>query len=64
MDWISSHRHFRAGLIMLTGAITYFAVGAALRPLQDLGSGLTRMRKGNYDDLIPVSGPPEIRRSQ
>jgi two-component system sensor histidine kinase UhpB len=21
------------------------------------------MRKGNYDDLIPVSGPPEIRRS-
>jgi two-component system sensor histidine kinase UhpB len=52
-----------AGLIVLTGAITYFAVGAALRPLHDLGSGLTRMRRGNYDDLIPVSGPPEIRRS-
>jgi two-component system sensor histidine kinase UhpB len=52
-----------AGLIVLTGAIAYSTVGVALRPLQDLGAGLTRMRKGNYDDLIPVSGPPEIRRS-
>jgi two-component system sensor histidine kinase UhpB len=52
-----------AGLIVLTGVIAYFTVGAALRPLQDLGAGLTRMREGNYDDLIPVSGPPEIRRS-
>jgi two-component system, NarL family, sensor histidine kinase UhpB len=52
-----------AGLIVLTGVIAYFTVGAALRPLQDLGAGLTRMRKGNYDDLIPVSGPPEIRKS-
>jgi two-component system sensor histidine kinase UhpB len=50
-------------LIVLTGAIAYFTVGAALRPLQDLGAGLTRMRNGNYDDLIPVSGPPEIRKS-
>jgi two-component system, NarL family, sensor histidine kinase UhpB len=52
-----------AGLIVLTGVIAYFTVGAALRPLQDLGAGLTRMRKGDYDDLIPVSGPPEIRKS-
>jgi two-component system sensor histidine kinase UhpB len=43
--------------------IAYFTVGAALRPLQDLGAGITRMRRGNYDDLIPVSGPPEIRKS-
>ena len=51
------------GLILLTGLIAYFTVGAALQPLQDLGAGLTRMREGNYDDLIAVSGPPEIRRS-
>ena len=52
-----------AGLILLTGLIAYFTVGAALRPLRDLGAGLTRMRKGNYNALIPVAGPPEIRRS-
>jgi two-component system sensor histidine kinase UhpB len=50
-------------LIVLTGAIAYFTLGAALRPLQDLGEGLTRMRNGNYDDRIPESGPPEIRKS-
>jgi two-component system sensor histidine kinase UhpB len=52
-----------AALIVLTGVIAYFTVGAALRPLQDLGAGITRIRRGNYDDLIPVSGPPEIRKS-
>ena len=51
------------GLLVLTGVIAYFTVGAALQPLQDLGAGLTRMGKGNYDDLIRVSGPPEIRKS-
>src|ERR1700709_2531263 len=52
-----------AGLLALTAAIAYFTVGAALRPPQDLGAGLARMRNGNYDDLIPVSGPPEVRNS-
>ncbi|HEY0567955.1 MAG TPA: histidine kinase, partial [Xanthobacteraceae bacterium] len=51
------------GLILLTGVIAYFTAGAALRPLQDLGQGLTRMREGKYDELIPASGPPEIRKS-
>jgi two-component system sensor histidine kinase UhpB len=51
------------GLILLTGVIAYFTAGAVLRPLQDLGDGLTRMRKGNYDEFIPASGPPEIRKS-
>src|ERR1700704_2245284 len=37
-----------AGLIVLTGVIAYLTVGAAIRPLQDLGAGLTRLRKGNY----------------
>jgi two-component system sensor histidine kinase UhpB len=52
-----------AGLILLTGVIAYFTVGAAVRPLQHLGEGLTRMRRGNYHERIPASGPPEIRKS-
>lgn len=50
------------GLVLLTGAIAYFAAGTALRPLEELGKGLTRMRKGSYDEFIPVSGPPEMRK--
>ncbi|MBO4225881.1 histidine kinase [Bradyrhizobium neotropicale] len=50
-------------LTLLTGTIAYFTSGAVLRPLQDLGEGLTRMRGGDYKQLIPPSGPPEIRRS-
>jgi two-component system sensor histidine kinase UhpB len=52
-----------SSLILLTGVIAYFTAGAALRPLRQLGEGLTRMREGNYDELIPASGPPEIRKS-
>src|SRR4051812_18999502 len=51
------------GLGVLTAAIAYFTTGAALGPLQQLGAGLTRMRKGDYDHLIPLCGPPEIRKS-
>jgi two-component system sensor histidine kinase UhpB len=51
------------GLLVLTGVIAYFTAGAALAPLRDLGAGLTRMRNGNYGELIPASGPPEIRNS-
>jgi signal transduction histidine kinase len=47
----------------LTGAIAYATAGSALRSLQNLGGGLTRMRHGNYKQLIPVSGPVEIRQS-
>lgn len=52
-----------AVLTVATGAIAWFAVGTALRPLQDLADGLTRIRNGSYGTLIPVAGPPEIRRS-
>jgi two-component system sensor histidine kinase UhpB len=52
-----------AGLALLTGMIAHFIAGAALGPLRDLEQGLTRMRQGNYEKLIPASGPPEIRRS-
>jgi two-component system sensor histidine kinase UhpB len=34
-----------------------------LRPLQNLGDGLTRMRSGDYAQQIAPAGPPEIRRS-
>ena len=50
-------------LMLLTGAIAHFAARSALRPLQNLGDGLTRMRTGDYEQPIPASGPPEIRKS-
>jgi signal transduction histidine kinase len=45
----------------LTGVIAYLFAGSALRPLQNLGAGLTRMQRGDYVTPIPVAGPPEIR---
>jgi two-component system sensor histidine kinase UhpB len=50
-------------LALLTGTIAYFIAGTALRPLQQLALGLTRMSKGNYGELILPAGPPEIRQS-
>ncbi|WP_375157509.1 histidine kinase [Bradyrhizobium sp. RDT46] len=52
-----------AVLMLLTGIIAYIFAGSALQPLQQLGEGLTRMRRGDYAKPIPVGGPPEIRRS-
>ena len=50
-------------LMLLTGAIAHFASRSALRPLQSLGDGLTRMRSGDYEQPIAPAGPPEIRKS-
>lgn len=50
-------------LMALTAGVAYFIAGGVLRPLVELGSGLTRMRGGRYDEAIPVAGPPEIQRS-
>ncbi|WP_027574315.1 histidine kinase [Bradyrhizobium sp. WSM1743] len=50
-----------AMLMVLTGTIAYVLAGSVLRPLQDLGEGLTRIRRGDYTRPIPVGGPPEIR---
>jgi two-component system sensor histidine kinase UhpB len=52
-----------AALTLVTLAITYLTVDAALKPLRDLGSGLARLRDGHYFGKIPCSGPPEIRES-
>lgn len=43
-----------AVLMVLTGTIAYLFARSALRPLQDLGAGLTRMRRGDYATPIPV----------
>jgi signal transduction histidine kinase len=50
-------------LMLLTWAIAHFAARSALRPLQSLGDGLTRMRTGDYEQPIAAAGPPEIRKS-
>lgn len=50
-------------LMLLTGTITYVFAESTLRPLQQLGEGLTRIRRGDYATPIPVGGPPEIRQS-
>jgi len=50
-------------LMLLTTAIAHFTARSALQPLQNLGDGLTRMRTGNYEQLIAPAGPPEIRKS-
>jgi two-component system sensor histidine kinase UhpB len=49
-------------LTLVTLVITYLTVDAALRPLRELGTGLARLRDGNYDKIV-CSGPPEIRES-
>jgi two-component system sensor histidine kinase UhpB len=52
-----------AALTLVTLAITYLTVDAALKPLRDLGHGLARLRDGHYAGTIPCSGPPEIAES-
>jgi two-component system sensor histidine kinase UhpB len=52
-----------AALTLVTLAITYLTVDAALKPLRELGNGLARLRDGHYGERIACSGPPEIRES-
>jgi len=54
---------FVIALAGLTALVARVVAGSALRPLQNLGDGLTRMRRGDYAQPIPVEGPPEIRQS-
>jgi two-component system sensor histidine kinase UhpB len=49
-------------LMLLTGSLAHFTAGSAIKSLQRLGEGLTRMRTGHYERPIPPSGPPEIRK--
>jgi signal transduction histidine kinase len=50
-------------LMLLAALSAWLTTGTALRPLAQLGAGLTRMRNGDYDTAIAVAGPPEIRKS-
>ena len=50
-------------LMLLSGVIAHVTSNSASRPLQHLGDGLTRMRTGDYEQLIAPAGPPEIRKS-
>jgi signal transduction histidine kinase len=50
-------------LLVLAGISAYLTSTLALRPLQQLGAGLARMQRGDYDSTIPLLGPPEIRKS-
>lgn len=52
---------FIALLTALTGVTAFAFSGSVLHPLQRLGEGLTRMRRGDYTSPIPIGGPPEIR---
>jgi two-component system sensor histidine kinase UhpB len=52
-----------ATLMLFAAMSAYFTSGSALRPLEQLQEGLRRLRGGDYDTAIPVSGPPEIRGS-
>ena len=50
-------------LLVLAGISGYLTASLALRPLTQLGAGLARMQRGDYDNQIPLLGPPEIRKS-
>ncbi len=50
-------------LMLLAALSAWLTTGTALRPLAELGAGLTRMRNGDYDTALAVAGPPEIRKS-
>ena len=50
-------------LAIISSFISYFTVRATLRPLQEIETGLTQLRAGNYDVRLLSEGPPEIRKS-
>ena len=50
-------------LMLLAALSAYFTTGSAIRPLGALQQGLTRLRRGDYETMIPAAGPPEIRKS-
>ena len=52
-----------SALLVLAATSAYLTTTLALRPLEQLGTGLARMQQGDYDSTIPLLGPPEIRKS-
>jgi two-component system, NarL family, sensor histidine kinase UhpB len=55
---------FSGSALMLMAALSaYFTTGTAIHPLAQLRRGLAALRAGDYDSVIPLEGPPEIRKS-
>lgn len=52
-----------SALLVVAAISAYLTTTLALRPLEQLGAGLARMQRGDYDSTIPLLGPPEIRKS-
>jgi len=52
-----------SALMLLAALSAWLTTGTSLRPLSQLGAGLTRMRNGDFDTAIPIAGPPEVRKS-
>ena len=50
-------------LAALAGVMSFITIGTALKPLQALGDGLSRLKSGNFAKPVDCSGPPEIRES-
>ncbi len=50
-------------LMLLAAFSAWLTTGTSLRPLAQLGAGLTRMRNGDFETAIPIAGPPEVRKS-
>jgi len=49
-----------AGFFGLVLALVYFALGRALRPLENLGSALAQVGSGNFAAHVPERGPREL----
>jgi two-component system, NarL family, sensor histidine kinase UhpB len=62
--WVGFLAVLLAGsLPMLVAALgVHLIAGRAILPMERLGAGLVRMREGGYDTVIPLVGPPEIRK--
>jgi two-component system, NarL family, sensor histidine kinase UhpB len=52
-----------SALLVLAALSAYLTTTMALRPLEQLGAGLARMQRGDYNSTIPLLGPPEVRKS-
>jgi len=51
-----------AGFAMLSAALTFTAVGQALRPLKSLANAFDQIGQGNYEGRVGERGPPELAR--
>lgn len=52
-----------SALMLMAALSAYFTTGSAVRPLAQLRHGLSRRHAGDYESVIPLAGPPEIRKS-